>query len=416
MRTVSLESMGEAVEALGGTPRIVVSGNHATPWPAVAALDAKLAEWTLHVLNAQMGVPQRPGVRLETCFIGPGMRNQPTLAYIPSRLSMLPVLLRTVLAPDVVVVHVSQPRRGHVSMGMEVNILPAAVEAVRSRHGLVVAVVNPQMPYTFGDGVLPLDDVDVVVEIDEPLLSTVPTVPDEASSVIGSRVASHVADGATLQTGIGVVPDAALSGLTTRRGLRIWSEMISDGVHGLELAGALDPDVPVCASFLFGSRPLYDWVDRNPRIRMLRTETANSPTRIALNPSMVSVNSALQVDLFAQANAAYIRGHPFSGFGGQTDFVVGALHSRGGQAFIALRAWHPKADCSTIVPLLQEPATSFQHSAVVTQHGMATLVGRTHDEQATALIEQAADPRVRDELREARAGLRLEPVGGGPGG
>jgi acyl-CoA hydrolase len=411
MRTVSVEAMVEVVRSRGGTPRIVISGNHATPWPAVAALDAGLPEWTLHALNAQVGVPLRPGVRLETCFIGPGMRYQPTLAYVPSRLSMLPVLLHTVLAPDVVIVHVSPPRRGHVSLGTEVNILPAAVEAVRARGGLVVAVVNPNMPYTFGDGVLLLEDVDVVVEIDEPLSSIVPMVTDEASSEIGSRIASHVADGATIQAGIGAVPDSALSGLSTRRGLRIWSELISDGVHGLELSGALDPDVPVSASFLFGSPALYEWVDRNPRIRMLRTETANNPARIALNPAMVSINTALQVDLFAQANAAHIRSHPFSGFGGQTDFVGGALHSRGGQAFIALRSWHPKADCSTIVPLLQEPVTSFQHTAVVTEHGTASLVGLTQDAQAASLIDHAADPSVRDELRDAAARIGLAAVG-----
>ena len=313
--------MVDAVRARGGRPRIVVPGNHATPWPVVAALDAALPEWTLHVLNAQRGMPSRPGVRLETCFIGPGMRDQPTLAYIPSRLSMVPVLLRTYLVPDVVVLHVSAPRRGHVSMGTEVNILPAAVEAARATGGLVVAVINPRMPYTFGDGVLRLEDVDLVVEIDEPMSSPAQVSPDAASWDIGSRVADLVSDGATIQAGIGGVPDAALSALGTRRGLRIWSEMISDGVMSLEHWEALDPKVPICASFIFGSGELYGWIDHNPRIRMLRTETANNPARIALNPAMVSVNTALQVDLYAQANAAHIRSRAFSGFGGQPDFV-----------------------------------------------------------------------------------------------
>jgi acyl-CoA hydrolase len=404
--------MVDAVSARGGTPRIVVPGNHATPWPVVAALDAGLPEWTLHVLNAQRGMPLRPGIRLETCFIGPGMRDQPTLAYVPSRLSMVPVLLRSHLVPDVVVLHVSAPRRGHVSMGTEVNILPAAVDAVRSSGGLVVAAINPRMPYTFGDGVLRLEDVDLVVEIDESLTSPAQVTPDAASWDIGGRVASLVSDGSTLQAGIGGVPAAVLTALSTRRGLRIWSELISDGVMDLEHWEALDQRVPICASFIFGSPELYSWIDHNPRIRMLRTETANNPARIALNPAMVSVNTALQVDLYAQANAAHIRGRAFSGFGGQPDFVTGALHSKGGHALIALRAWHPIAECSTIVPLLQEPATSFQHTAVITENGTARLAGCTQEEQAAVLIEQAADPRVREELRGAAADMNIVSVGG----
>ena len=393
--------------ALGGAPRVVVSGNHATPWPVVDAFDLALPEWTLHMLNAQVGVPVRSGVRLETCFVGPGMRDQPTLAYVPSRLSMVPVLLRTVLVPDVVVLHVSRPLRGRVSMGTEVNILPAAVDAARANGGLIIAVTNPHMPFTYGDGVLRLDEVDLVVEIDIPLSSPVPRVPDATAWLIGSRVAALVPDRASLQAGIGAVPDAALSSLIARRGLRIWTEMISDGVRRLEESGALDPKVPVSTSFLFGSAELYEWVDRNQRVRMLRTETANNPARIALNPGMVSINTALQVDLFAQANAAHIRSRPFSGFGGQPDFVSGALRSTGGLALIALRAWHPKADCSTLVPALHNPVTSFQHSAVVTEHGTASLVGRTESEQAAMLIEHAADPRAREELSEQAVVLGL---------
>lgn len=406
---VSAEAAAAAVAARGGTPRVVVSGNHATPWAVVEALDSALPEWTLHMLNPQVGVPTRPGVRLETCFIGPGMRDQPTLAYVPSRLSMVPVLLRTVLVPDVVVLHVSRPLKGRVSMGTEVNILPAAVDAARANGGLVIAVTNPQMPFTHGDGVLRLDQVDLVVEVDVPLSSPVPREPDATAWAIGNRIAALVPDHASVQTGIGAVPDAALQSLLGRRGLRIWSEMISDGVFRLEQSGALDGNVPVSTSFLFGSAELYEWVDRNPRVRMLRTETANNPARIALNPGMVSINTALQVDLFAQANAGHIRSRPFSGFGGQPDFVAGALRSPGGQALIALKAWHPKADCSTIVPTLHNPVTSFQHSAVVTEHGTASLVGRTEDQQAAALIEEAADPRAREELSESAAALGLIP-------
>jgi acyl-CoA hydrolase len=382
----------------------VASGNFATPWIVIDAIDRATPEWTLHLLNGQVGPPSRPGVTLETCFVGPGMRRQPTLAYVPGRLSLLPSLLGGPLAPDVVVAHTSTPSGGHVSLGTEVNIMPAAIESARSRGGLVVAVVNPRMPYTFGDGELSLDLFDLVVEIDTPLASPATSAPDDGARTIGDRVAARVPDAATLQAGIGSVPDSALAALVTRRKLRVWAEMISDGVLGLEQAGALDGDVAVKASFLFGSPELYTWAHRNPRLHMLRTETANDPGRIAANPRMTSINSALMVDLFDQANAAYLGGRVYSGFGGQSDFVAGALHSVGGQAMIALRSWHPKASCSTIVPLVDGPVTSFQHTAVITEHGTARMWGADQATQAREIIEHAADPRARDFLRESVSG------------
>jgi acyl-CoA hydrolase len=198
-----------------------------------------------------------------------------------------------------------------------------------------------------------------------------------------------------------------MHGLTARRGLRVWTEMFSDSVLALERAGALDREVPVTASFLFGSPELLEWVDGNDRVEMRRTEVTNSPALIARNPGMTSVNTALQVDLFAQANASRINARIHSGFGGQTDFIVGAMHSQGGQAFIALRSWHPKADCSTIVPLVDEPVTSFQMTSVVTEQGAAEIYGNDQQEQARQLIENAAHPSVREELWEEAVELGL---------
>ena len=172
-------------------------------------------------------------------------------------------------------------------------------------------------------------------------------------------------------------------------------------------AGALDADRRVVASFVVGSVELYEWLDRNPVVRILRTETTNAPAAIAANPAMTSINTALQVDLFGQANASRIGARIHSGFGGQTDFIVGALHSPGGQALMALRSWHPKADVSTIVPLLDEPVTSFQHTAVVTEQGVAPIFGHDERTQARHLIERAAHPDVRDELLEEAAALGL---------
>ena len=407
MRTISLEQLHGYLSAIDGVPRVVVGGNQATPWSVVDAIDSSIEQYRLYMLNAQVGVPERPGVIAETSFVGVGMRRHPALSYVPSRLSMAPLLFERTLPPDVVVLHCAPPRDGLLSMGVEVNVLPAAVEACRARGGLLIAVINSRMPYTFGDSQIAVDLIDLAVEIDSELPVAHASPVDDASLAIAQRIAAMIHDGATLQLGIGVVPDCTLQALAVRRGLRVWTEMFSDGLLDLDAAHALDEDHPITASFCFGSRRLYDWVDGNPRIRMLRTEKTNSPALIAANRAMTSVNSALEVDLFGQANASRINARIHSGYGGQTDFIVGALHSTGGQAFIALRSWHPRADVSAVVPLLDEPVTSFQQTAVVTEQGVAELWGYDEKTQARHLIEQAAHPRVRAELWEEARELGL---------
>ena len=176
----------------------------------------------------------------------------------------------------------------------------------------------------------------------------------------------------------------------------------------LDRGGALDGTRPIACSFLFGSPELYGWVDRNPRLRMTRTETANDPSRIAARPAMVSINTALQVDLYDQAGASHIAGRLYSGFGGQPDFVEGALHSSGGHAVIALRSWHEPSERSTIVPRLSDPVTSFQHSAVVTEQGCAHIFGGSQRAQARLIIERAAHPDAREELHQHAATLGLD--------
>ncbi|HET7398891.1 MAG TPA: acetyl-CoA hydrolase/transferase C-terminal domain-containing protein [Intrasporangium sp.] len=407
MRTVTIEELQARLAGLPPNPRVVVSGNMAIPWEGVRALDEAVPAYVLHALNGPPGLPAREGVTVETCFVGAGMRRHPRLRYVPSRLSLVPLLFARTLPPDVVLLHCAPPVAGQLSLGLEVNVLPAAIEACRSRGGLVVAVVNPRMPYTFGDSQVPVEHVDLAVEVDGPLPTHQPARPDEDSAAIGERVASMVLDGATLQLGIGAVPDATLDALVGHQGLRVWTEMFSDGVLALDAVGALDPDHPLITSFCFGSQDLYDWLDRNPRVRMLRTEKTNDPGLIAQQRQMTSVNTALEVDLFGQANASRINARIYSGFGGQTDFIVGALHSPGGQSFIALRSWHPRADVSTIVPLVDEPVTSFQQSAIVTEHGVAPLWGHDERTQARNIIDRAAHPRVRDDLWEEAAALGL---------
>ena len=408
VRTVTADLIASAAARAGGEPRVVTSGNAAVPWRLLRMLDESVERYRLHQLNAPHGIPAREGVLHETCFVGAGMRRSPRLSYVPARLSQVPLLYGQTLRPDIVLVHTSAPHGGRVSLGISVNVLPAAIEAAKARGGVVLAQVNRQMPYTFGDGELDLDLFDGVLETDElPGPPHPVSVPDDAACRIGELVAARIGDGATLQMGIGEVPDAVLPGLVSRRGLRVWSEMFSDGVLALDRAGALDADQPLIASFAIGSPELYTWMDRNPRVRLLRTEVTNSPARIAQNPAMTSINTALQVDLFGQANASRINARIHSGFGGQTDFVVGALHSPGGQALMALRSWHRKADVSTIVAMVEEPVTSFQHTAVVTEQGTAQIFGVDERTQAAHLIDHAAHPSVREELREEAVALGL---------
>ncbi|SEW02901.1 Acyl-CoA hydrolase [Austwickia chelonae] len=385
-----------------------MSGNGAVPWTMARAIDGTLDEYRLFILNAPPGIPDRDGVTLESAFVGAGMRRSPRLDYYPSRLSHVPHLFRKGQLPvDVVVVHTSEPCNGKVSLGCEINILCGVLEAARSRGALLIAQTNPSMPYTFGDGEYEVDIFDALVESDiplEPLHHAAPAGTDAAidraasARTIGALVSERVADGATLQLGIGEIPDATLPFLAERRNLGIWTEMLSDGVLALDDAGSLDTSRVITASFVYGSAELYRWIDRNPRVRVLRTETVNSPSRISQNHAMVSINTALQIDLLDQANASRIKARIHSGFGGQTDFTVGAMHAPSGQAIMALRSWHPKADVSTIVPLLDEPVTSFQHTCVITENGVAEMAGCSEKRQAANLIECAAHPRVRDEL------------------
>ncbi|WP_255574630.1 acetyl-CoA hydrolase/transferase family protein [Austwickia sp. TVS 96-490-7B] len=417
MSTITADQAAALIAAKAAEPRIVVSGNGAVPWTMLRSVDAHVPRYRLFVLNSPVGVPDRDGVTLESAFVGPGMRRSPRLAYYPSRLSHVPHLFRSgKLAVDAVVVHTSVPYNGKVSLGCEINILCGVIEAAQASGGLVIAQTNPTMPYTFGDGEYDLDMFDAVVEADEPVrplghgaVSASAADPERAESaaIIGALVSDRVGDGATLQLGIGEIPDATLGGLSRKKDLGIWTEMLSDGVLSLAEAGALDPDRVITASFVYGSLDLYRWIDRNERVRVLRTETVNSPARICQNYGMTSINTALQVDLLDQANASRIKARIHSGFGGQTDFTVGAMHAPHGQAIMALRSWHPKAQVSTIVPLLDEPVTSFQHTCVITEHGVAEMMGCSEKEQAANLIDRAAHPGVRAHLWDQARQLGL---------
>ena len=409
MQVITPDKLSALLSALPDNPRVVASGNFAAPHALLNTMDAQVEHFRLFMLNAHPGIPDRDGIRLETPFVGPGMRGKANLDYVPSRLSLVPLLFRQQHVPNLVLLNVSRSRADKVSLGTEVNILPAAIEAVRANGGLVIAQLNDKMPYTFGDAELDEALIDYAIEVSEPLaVSEIAAKEgDEIADQIAERVATLIGDGATLQLGIGAIPNAVISRLGKLRGVGIYTEMFSDGVLALDAASSLDASRDVVASFVFGSQALYDWVDLNPRVRMTRTEFTNDPARIAKQPMMTSVNSALQVDLFDQANASYVRGQIYSGFGGSTDFIVGAMHSPGGRSIIALPSWHAKANVSTIVPLVTEHVTSFQHSNVVTEQGIANCFGNTQTQQAQSLITQAAHPAARDELQASASKLGL---------
>ena len=398
MRVINVEQLKAVLSNLPDNPRIIAAGNFATPKTLLAAADEVLPTFNLHMLNAQVGIPDREGISYESAFIGPGMRRHPRLSYIPSRLSLLPVVIRDYARPNAVFLHTSLPRFDTVSLGTEVNILPAAIETARAHGGIIIAQANKQMPYTYGDAQIYETEIDYLVEVDEPLATKPQTTFSQESLQIGDHIAALIEDGSTLQLGIGGIPDSVLSSLKDRKGIRIWTEMFSDGVLDLFKMGILDPDILITASFIFGSQELYEWLNLNRKVQMLRTERANDPSMIAKQAKMQSINAAMQVDLFDQANASHVRGEIYSGFGGSTDFIVGALHSRGGRSFIALPSWHPKAQVSTIIPRLDTNVTSFQHSYVVTEQGVAACFGHSESEQAMNIIQNAAHP-------DAQAGL-----------
>lgn len=407
MRMIRPEDLGVVTAGLPDDPRLIAPGSFSTPVELLNLLDARLERWTLFCTNSPLGVPVREGVTHETIFLGPANRRSGGARYFPMRLSLSTQLFRTSCPPDVVVLHTTTPRHGKVSMGIEVQVMPGALEAVRARGGLVIAQVNPRMPFVHGDGVLDVDDIDYGVEIDHPILTIPEPIPDDASLRLGELIADRVEDGSSIQAGIGAVPDAVLGRLHRRRGLRFWSELVSDGAMALDRAGALDPDEPLVGTFMLGTQEFYDWSDDNPRVQLRRCEVTNDPALIASLPKVVSVNTAMQVDLFAQVNATRRGDRIYSGTGGATDFLIGAMHSPGGQAIIALHSWHPKADVSTVVPKIISPVTSLQMSAIATENGIAQIFGKDENEQARQIIDRAAHPAAREELREAGRAMGL---------
>jgi 4-hydroxybutyrate CoA-transferase len=324
--------------------------------------------------------------------------------YTPCFFHEAPKFFREGILPvDVVFLQVSEPdENGNCSLGISVDYTQPAAEVAK----LKIAQVNKNMPYTYGNGIN-LKDIDYIVEKDEPLIELQPPKIGETEHKIGEYVASLIHDGDTLQLGIGAIPDAVLSFLGDKKDLGIHSEMFSDGVVDLANKGVItnakktiDPGKFV-SCFLMGTKKLYDFVNHNPDVLIKPVDYTNDPFVVAKIDNIISINSAMQVDLMGQVNAEMIGYKQFSGVGGQVDFVRGASRAKGGKAIIAMPATAAKGKISKIVPLLDEGSavTTSRNDIdyVVTEFGIASLKGTTLRQRAKALIE-IADPRFKPSL------------------
>ena len=325
--------------------------------------------------------------------------------YTPIFLSEIEDLFRTGQLPlDVAFVQTSPPdRHGFLSLGTSVDCSLTAAQCARH----VVAEVNHQMPRTFGDSFLHVSQVSAMVETDRPLLELPMEAPTPVQRRIAAQVASLIPDGAVLQTGIGGIPDAVLGCLKDHQAIGVHSEMCSDGVIDLFEAGVLTGERKnihrgkIVVGFVLGTKRLFTYMHENPLFEMHPTSYTNDPFIIAQHERMIAINSAIQVDLTGQVCADSIGIKPYSGFGGQVDFVRGAARSKGGKPIIALPSTAKNGTISRIVPVL-DPGSGVVTSRgdvhyVITEYGIAYLHGKSLRQRAEALIA-IADPKFQDEL------------------
>jgi len=322
--------------------------------------------------------------------------------YIPCHNSQIPSLFGTALPVDVAMVTVSAPdATGFCSLGVSVDYTKKGVECARK----VIAEVNPRMPRTHGDSFIHVSQIDLLVEVDLPIYELRKKQMTKGEEEIGKHAAELIEDESCLQLGIGGIPDAVLANLAHFKDLGIHSEMVADGVMHLVEKGVITGDKKtlhkgkIIITFLMGTKEFYEWVHDNPLIEMHTVDYTNNPFLIAQNRKMISINSALEVDLLGQVCADSLGPRQFSGVGGQVDFIRGAKMSEGGKAIIALPS--TAKDSSRIVPELKKGAavTTSRNDVdyVVTEFGIAPLFGKTRRERMKALI-QIAHPKFQEDL------------------
>ena len=413
---ITFQSAEEAVKIVSSGQRVYVHGSAATPIHLLKALlnrgnelrDVELVSIT----TMGDGLFDHPDFG-KSFFINSLFVSQPTRKivnsehgdYIPVFLSEIPKLFeRDILPLDVALVHVSPPdKHGFCSLGASVDIARSAVK--HAKH--VIAQVNPNMPRTHGDGIIHTSEIHSFVEVNESL----PEVSygqeyNETANAIAGHCASLIEDGSTLQMGIGGIPDAVLSSLHNHKDLGIHTEMFSDGIIPLVEKGIITNRFKkkhrykIVTSFAIGTKKLYDFIDDNPEVVFLEIDYVNDATIIRKNPKVVSINSAIEIDITGQVCADSIGTYQFSGVGGQVDFMRGSALSEGGKPIIALNSTTNKGE-SKIVSLLKPGAgvvTTRAHiHYVVTEFGVAHLFGKNLRQRAIALLN-ISHPNHRESL------------------
>ena len=417
MKFVSPE---EAVAVIKSGDRVFVHSVAASPRRLVNAMTARAPELrgveVIH-LHTEGDAPYaqplyRDSFRTNCLFIGANVREAVASGeadYIPVFLSEVPALFRRRILPlNVALIQVSpHDRHGFCTLGVSVDAARAAVQCAE----YVVAQVNRHMPRTHGDGLVHVRDIDLAVEADDPLHEHPGHNLTDDERAIGLHVAGLVEDGATLQMGIGAIPDAVLRSLTNHRDLGVHTEMFSDGVIPLVESGVITGarkrvhPGKLVAGFIMGTRRLYDFADDNPLLAMLDIAYVNDTAVIRRNPKVTAINSAIEVDLTGQICADSIGTRLYSGVGGQMDFMRGASLSEGGKPIIALPSTTARGE-SRIVPYLKQGAgvvTTRAHvHYVATEYGVANLYGKNLRQRARALID-IAHPDQREPLAAAAA-------------
>ena len=408
----------EALHVLKDGYRIFVTGNCSVPQTVMEALNRRALDLKNLKLIQVLTIGKADYVQPElvshllvnSLFISANVReavNDGRADFTPVFLSEIPGLFKSGILPlDVALIQVSPPdKNGHCSYGVEVGVTKTAAESAK----IVIAEVNPHMPRTLGDSFIHVSKLDYVVEVDYPLPEVQMAVSSPEQEAIANHVAALIPDGATLQMGIGGIPDAVLKKLHSHRHLGVHTELFSDGVVELVEAGVITNERKsfhpgkIIAGFVLGTQRLYDFIDDNPIVELHPTEYVNDPFNIAKNDRMVSINSAIQVDLTGQVCADSIGTKFFSGVGGQVDFVRGASRSLGGMPIIAFPSTAKNGQISRIVPTLDVGAGVITSRNdvhfIATEFGVADLYGRTIRERAYALID-IAHPDFREELAE----------------
>jgi 4-hydroxybutyrate CoA-transferase len=410
-------SADEAVQAIRSHNRIFMTGNCSVPKELLGALVRRAPQLDeveiVQVLTlgpAEYVAPEMEGhIRVNSLFISPNVRqavNEGRADFTPILLSQIPHVLREpkLLLPDVAMIHCSPPdEHGFCSYGVEVGLTKPAAEAAR----IVLAEVNARMPRSLGDSFIHVSRLTHVVPVSYQVVEVPMGAPGELQKQIASHIAELIPDGATMQMGIGEIPDAVLLYLQDKRDLGVHTELFSDGIIDLIESGVVTNSAKtihrgkVISGFAIGSQRLYDYMDNNPIFEFHPQDYINDPFVIAQNAKQVAINSALEIDLTGQVCADSMGMTFYSGVGGQLDFIYGASRSPGGVPIIALPSTARNGEVSRIVPTLKVGAgvvTTRNHvHYVVTEHGVADLFGKTIRQRVQALINVAA-PQFRKEL------------------